>query len=98
MTSQQNPDQTIEMGRGATYRNTLYTVYEHSVYDDSSASYPRGYPRRQWLDDFETLADAKAAYPHAVVIEGSTYNPYAGGGEFADDDELNDDGLNEDLT
>ena len=76
MTSQHIPDQTIEMGRGATYRNTLYTVYEHSVYDDSSVL--AGDPRRQWLDDFETLAEAEAAYPHAVVVEGTTYNPYAG--------------------
>lgn len=77
MTTSHIPDQTIEMGRGATYRNTLYTVYEHSVYGDSSVL--AGDPRRQWLDDFETLAEAEAAYPHAVVIEGSTYNPYAVG-------------------
>lgn len=76
MTSQHIPDQTIEMGRGATYRNTLYTVYEHSVYDDSSVL--AGNPRRQWLDDFETLAEARRNYPHAVVVEGTTYNPYAG--------------------
>ena len=77
MTTSHIPDQTIEMGRGATYHNTLYTVYEHSVYGDSSVL--AGEPRRQWLDDFETLAEAKAAYPHAVVVEGSTYNPYAVG-------------------
>ena len=77
MTTSHIPDQTIEMGRGATYHNTLYTVYEHSVYGDSSVL--AGDPRRQWLDDFETLAEAKAAYPHAVVVEGSTYNPYAVG-------------------
>ena len=76
MTSQHIPDQTIEMGRGATYRNTLYTVYEHSVYDDSSVL--AGNPRRQWLDDFESLAEARRHYPHAVVVEGTTYNPYAG--------------------
>ena len=76
MTSQHIPDQTIEMGRGATYRNTLYTVYEHSVYDDSTVL--AGNPRRQWLDDFETLAEARRNYPHAVVVEGTTYNPYAG--------------------
>ena len=76
MTSQHIPDQTIEMGRGATYHNTLYTVYEHSVYEDSSVL--AGQSRRQWLDDFETRADAESAYPHAVFIEGSTYTPYAG--------------------
>jgi hypothetical protein len=52
-------------------------VYEHSVYEDSSVL--AGQSRRQWLDDFETLAEAEAAYPHAVVVEGSTYNPYAVG-------------------
>lgn len=63
---------TIEMGRGATYRNSKFTVYEHGVYPRSSVL--AGQSRRRWLDDFDTLEEAKAAYPEAdVLVDGSTY-------------------------
>ena len=62
--------QTIELGNGATYRNSRYTVYEHSTYPRSSVL--AGQRRRVWMDDFETIAEAQAAYPKAV-LSGSTY-------------------------
>lgn len=66
--------QTIEFGRGATYSNDKYTVYEHSVYPRHSVL--AGQDRRVWLDDFETLEEAQAAYPKAeVCVGGTTYRP-----------------------
>jgi hypothetical protein len=66
--------QTIEKGNGATYRNNKWTVYEHSTYPRSSVL--SGQRRRVWMDDFETLDKAKAAYPKAQV-SGATYQaPY----------------------
>ena len=65
------PNQTIEMGRGATYANDRYTVYEHSRYSRSSVL--SGQSRRVWLDDFDTLEEAQAAYPDAKVLCGTTY-------------------------
>lgn len=64
---------TIEMGRGATYSNDKFTVYEHGTYERSSVL--AGQSRRSWLDDFDTLEQAKAAYPDAKVCCGSTYTP-----------------------
>ena len=68
-----SPDLTIERGRGATYSSDRWTVYEHGVYDRDSVL--SGQSRRSWLDDFETLEEAIAAYPEAEVIVGSTYQP-----------------------
>jgi hypothetical protein len=66
--------QTIEKGNGATYRNNKWTVYEHSTYPRSSVL--AGQRRRVWMDDFETLDEAQAAYPKAKV-SGATYQaPY----------------------
>ena len=66
--------QTIEMGNGATYRNNKFTVYEHSTYPRHSVL--AGQHRRVWMDDFDTLAEAQAAYPQARV-SGATYRaPY----------------------
>jgi hypothetical protein len=62
--------QTIEMGRGDTYSNSLFTVYEHGVYPRSSVL--AGRASRKWLDDFDTLAEAVAAYPKADVCVGGT--------------------------
>jgi hypothetical protein len=67
------PDLTIERGRGATYSTDRWTVYEHGVYERGSVL--EGQSRRVWLDDFETLDEARAAYPDADVIYGSTYRP-----------------------
>lgn len=66
-------DQTIERGRGETYANDRWTVYEHSTYPSSSVL--AGQHRRVWVDDFDTLAEAQRAYPKAVVIGGSTFTP-----------------------
>ena len=63
--------ETIECGgRGATYSNNKFTVYRISVYPRSSVL--AGQQRRQWLDDFDTLESAQAAYPRAKV-SGCTY-------------------------
>jgi hypothetical protein len=64
---------TIEFGRGATYANNKFTVYEHGVYPRSSVL--AGQSKRMWLDDFETIEEAKAAYPEAKVVTGTTYAP-----------------------
>ena len=66
-------DQTIERGRGATYASERWTVYEHGTYDRDSVL--SGQSRRTWLDDFDTLEEAVIAYPDAVVIGGTTYQP-----------------------
>ncbi len=66
--------QTIEQGScGATYQNgdDTFTVYEIGTYGRSSVL--AGQQRRQWLDQFPTLAEARAAYPKAEFIEGSTF-------------------------
>jgi hypothetical protein len=57
-------DQRIELGRGATYSNNKFTIYEYDVYPRGSVL--AGQQRRKWLDEFNTLAEAKAAYPDAV--------------------------------
>ncbi len=67
------PDQTIEKGRGATYDEDRWTVYQHGVYGRDSVL--SGQSRRIWLDDFDTLEEAVIAYPDAVVCAGSTYQP-----------------------
>ena len=68
------PYQTIEFGNGATYKNSKYTVYEHSKYARSSVL--SGQRKRVWLDDFETLEAAQAAYPKARWSGGTYQAPY----------------------
>ena len=63
--------QTIEMGRGETYSNDQFTVYEHGVYPRGSVL--AGRDSRKWMDDFPTLEEAKAAYPKAEVCCGTTF-------------------------
>lgn len=65
------PDLTIERARGATYASDRWAVYEHGEYERGSVL--EGQSRRVWLDDFETLDEARAAYPDADVIDGTTY-------------------------
>ncbi len=62
---------TVERGRGATYRNEKFVVYEHSVYPRHSVL--AGQDRRVWIEEYETLADAQRAYPTAVWIPGTTF-------------------------
>lgn len=55
------PTFTIEFGNGETYRNARPTVYKHDVYPRGSVL--AGRPRRTWVNDFATVAEAKAAHP-----------------------------------
>lgn len=57
---------------GATYARDEYGVYEYSEYPESSVL--AGQERRQFLDSFETLEAARAAYPDAVE-SGCGYQP-----------------------
>jgi len=66
-------DLTIELGRGATYANSRFTVYAHDRYPRHSVL--AGQDRRTFLDSFTTVDEAKTVYPDAVVITGSTYAP-----------------------
>lgn len=74
MRAKRNPrnTRTIELGRGSTYSNDRFTVYEHGVYPRGSVL--AGQSSRMWLDDFDTLAEAQAAYPDAEVCCGSTFS------------------------
>lgn len=67
------PYLTIERARGATYASDRWAVYEHGEYERGSVL--EGQSRRAWLDDFETLQEAVIAYPDALVVEGTTYQP-----------------------
>jgi len=59
---------------GATYSNDVYGVYEYDEYPMSSVL--AGQSRRTWLDEFDSLEEAQAAYPNAVFNDaGSSYQP-----------------------
>lgn len=61
-------------GRGATYRHTTgYTVYKMGVYPRHSVL--AGQVSRTWMDRFETVDEAKAKYPTAELIAGTSYSP-----------------------
>lgn len=64
---------TIEMGRGATYQNHRWTVYQHGTYPRGSVL--AGQPSRRFVESYESLEAAQAAYPHAEVLAhgGTTY-------------------------
>ena len=66
---------TIEPGgRGATYAHANgYTVYGHGRYPRSSVL--AGQHMRVWMARFETLEEAKKAYPKAKLIAGTSYTP-----------------------
>ena len=51
--------------QGATYCRPEFGVYEYSTYSPSSVL--AGQDRRVFLDAFNTLAEARAAYPSADV-------------------------------
>jgi len=65
---------TIELvGQGQTYFDPsggVY-VYEHGAYERSSVLH--GQPRRSFIDQFSTVAEAQKEYPNAKVLEGSSY-------------------------
>lgn len=59
---------------GSTYCREEYGVYEYGTYPRSSVL--AGQQRRRWLDSFETLAEAKAAFPEAEWQDnGSHFQP-----------------------
>jgi hypothetical protein len=64
---------TIERGRGATYANNDFVVYEHTTYPRTSVL--AGQPCRKWIDSFATLEEAKTKFPTAVECVGTTYQP-----------------------
>lgn len=57
--------------RGATYCRSEYGVYEYGKYDRNSVM--RGRQRRTFLDSFQTLEEAQAAYPNAKLHVESGY-------------------------
>lgn len=61
--------------RGATYSHAAYGVYEYGTYPNSSVL--AGQVRRVFLDSFDTLEAAIAAYPGAEVSCGSGFQPPA---------------------
>lgn len=72
MTRRNAVDQVIEYpSAGATYCREQYGVYEYSTYARSSVL--AGQERRVFLDSYETLADAQAAFPRARVGNGCGY-------------------------
>lgn len=69
---------TIEFPmRGSTYSESKYGVYGYGTYERSSVL--AGQQKRVFLDSFDTLAEAKAAYPKAHADAGCGYKaPYLG--------------------
>ena len=66
------PDVRIEFpSRGATYSRDVYGVYQYDTYPRSSVL--AGQQRRTFLASFDTLEEARAAYPDADVAEGCGY-------------------------
>ncbi len=69
----QREDVRIEFpSRGATYCDQRFGVYRYDEYPRGSVL--AGQMRRSFLDSFETLEEAKAAYPGADVA-GCGYAP-----------------------
>jgi hypothetical protein len=68
------PDLTIEREHGETYSRATFAVYEHGTYPRGSVL--AGQPSRRFIDGgFETPEAAKAKYPHANIIGGTTHIP-----------------------
>lgn len=62
----------IEPARGATYnRPGKFAAYGYSEYPESSVL--AGQTRRQWLGEFDSVAEALVAYPNAEVDASSRY-------------------------
>lgn len=65
-------DLRIEPCQGATYhRPGKVAVYAYGAYPRSSVLYGR--TRRTWVEEFDSVAEAQAAFPTAVVAAGSGY-------------------------
>lgn len=54
---------------GRTYARNVYTVYEYGVYPRSSVNY--GQVSRSFLDSFNTLEEAREAFPGAAEKIGA---------------------------
>ena len=67
------PYKMIEPECGATYQSDKFAVYEYDTYPRHSVL--AGQTRRKWLDHFDTVEAAKAAYPDAEVSASSGYQP-----------------------
>jgi len=65
-------------GRGMTYRKTSgFTVYKLGTYPRSSVL--AGQQQRTFMDSFDTLEEARAKFPTAKLIAGTSYQaPYLG--------------------
>lgn len=74
MTKSKKKDLRIEPSRGLTYASEKFAVYEYGTYGRSSVL--AGREKRMWLDDFDTVEEAKAAFPDAEVCGcGLTTDP-----------------------
>jgi hypothetical protein len=61
---------------GMTYWRDVYGVYAYDEYPRSSVL--AGQQRRSFIDSFDTLEEAKAAYPAAAVHAPGFEEPYLG--------------------
>jgi hypothetical protein len=59
--------------KGMTYGEKKYGVYQYGTYPESSVL--AGQTSRRFIDAFDTLEDAKKAFPSAEYHEGSLYEP-----------------------
>lgn len=59
--------------RGATYYNKCYGVYQYDTWPMSSVL--GGQERRTFLDQFDTLEEAREKYPDAEFQDHSCYRP-----------------------
>ena len=65
---------TIEREHGETYSRSTFAVYEHGTYPRSSVL--AGQPSRRFINGgFKTVEEAKAKYPNARIIPGTTHIP-----------------------
>ena len=59
--------------KGATYYNEAYGVYKYDTWPSHSVL--AGEERRTYLEEFNTLEEAQAKYPKAVVVDHSCFRP-----------------------
>jgi hypothetical protein len=73
MSRRRGVERYIEPARGATYAHEGVAVYEYGTYPESSVL--AGQTSRTYLEGFETVEEASAKYPEAIVSESSLYRP-----------------------
>lgn len=69
-------DLTIEKKRSYNTQGFEWTVYEWGVYPHSSVL--AGQTRKTFMDAFDTLEEALAAYPDAQALDGPSHKPSNG--------------------